>query len=871
MINSLIENFGLTFRSTGNQANIQIQNSCNELSSLKSHPDFFPSLFLIIQTTTYPDEIRMSALNYLYHSIDEWSVNISPQAKQYILENLPLLLNNSSQYFLTAILISTKLINCCYFCGEWPNLNDFIASSISSKNENVVSSIILLNSISRHFKGRFDDNVHSYESIYPYLIDFILTSNSFALNGLTFQTLRFFNDCSLSLFLRENNNLLGNLMIYIATTIANFHDIHEFLYFVKKAMKFCASMIRKYPEVIIEQIAIQLVNAQMSFFENCKNENILSSISNLMNAFLNYQPTHNYISLQFHIYINKMIAPFYFLNSQDIVDSMNDPSQFLAKFQTWNFVYQSECRAYLYETMKCLSKKSINCCISTYKLFQGIISNYFCKTEHNEPENALLFSYLLIFSAFLPELPLKMNELFEPIIDLFSKLISSPSHLVVSGSLIVFKNLVTFEIPEYLYSRVVQLLISHPSMLVRYYAATAFSAFLQANKTREQNYLNIVQSCMPVIGNVINSYIELSSEYHDIEFTEFISNILEFFGAELIVLSPSFVQNIFSIFMQYQSMEYSCTGSILTSLSEFIQGIGSNNINIDGVIFPIIMEILQSMELFGEEVTISLFMFLVDLLETPLNHTLELYWKLYEIIPHIIETKSFNVVENALLFMRKLLLKDRTTGINERIIHFTIHTCIVVLKELSPNQDYELCAVILLLSTVFQLCPPQTIFINNINNLFSLYRDLILNMKTWNENSEILEYSLLLFLTMMLQNHQIVIQILGNDFLPFCNEWMELSLSATLQMLFTYSYHKFFPQDILSEFINKSLNSFENENDPLNDDEYDDTFNLFDKDEIFQNFRNFLSLISESNQELATILLEKFDEQYQNYITKHQR
>ena len=57
MINHIIENLYLTFRSSGENVNSQIHNSEETLLKLSTNIEFYPSLFSIIQSNEIPIEI----------------------------------------------------------------------------------------------------------------------------------------------------------------------------------------------------------------------------------------------------------------------------------------------------------------------------------------------------------------------------------------------------------------------------------------------------------------------------------------------------------------------------------------------------------------------------------------------------------------------------------------------------------------------------------------------------------------------------------------------------------------------------------------------------------------------------------------------
>lgn len=192
----------------------------------------------------------------------------------------------------------------------------------------------------------------------------------------------------------------------------------EFIYFSKQAMKFSAKMIKRYPEQINDTIPLQILQSLFEFFSKFhSNELVLSSVARLINSFLSYEPTCQYIiENECPNFIIKLVFPFYYLNVQDIEDSKNDPSQFLAKFQTQNYFYESESRSFLYQT---LVRKNKELCeekenpefpqlsITIFQIFTKVIENYINEENsenfqgHLEKDDALLFRYFLYFQRFI--------------------------------------------------------------------------------------------------------------------------------------------------------------------------------------------------------------------------------------------------------------------------------------------------------------------------------------------------------------------------------------------------------------------------------------------------------------------------------------
>lgn len=893
MINHIIENLYLTFRSSGENVNSQIHNSEETLLKLSTNIEFYPSLFSIIQSNEIPIEIRKAALIYLQYLINNWSVLLTGQAQLFIIENFPLLLKNSLQFLKIDLKLTETLVECTFFAGNsWSNIFDIINSgfcNFENEKEGTFVSIILLNSISQHY--RYDKCIPPViDNFYPFLQNFITFSITqlFEENGqeynylpfiaLCYRTIKHLNSLTLSPYFNENNENLNQLLIQ-TTKISNFErmndNIDEFIFFSKQAIKFSSTMIQKYPDKINFNVTIQILQSFFEFFSKFRNfETILSSSAQLINAFLFYEPTFQFISGNIcSNFIIKVIFPFFHLNSNDIENSKNDPSQFLAKFQTQDCVYKSESRAYLYQTLIqkasriCKSNEFPHFCFIIFQIFNKVLNNYLSNENHNESDDSLLFSIFFIFSSIYPSFPYLNNDLFAQLLNVLSQLITSSSHLVISAVLILLKCIsISFKnssssflfVPDF-YVHTAQLLISHPSQLVRCYAATTFYEIIEnANQTIESQQKKIVfDSCSQLLPDIFKSCIELSASLNDFDFIEILSKLMVIFSSSLVEVAPQLIIQIFELFLSNQnyltSNSYGAAKDegIIDSLFEFIEILlnenknGNSTFSDDLILSPLlycIYQVLSSNSLEFRSINV-IFEFVAKLSlassfdfqndegdkndkteNLPLFQSLftyqikrrnatflPIFWPIYEIIPQIIENKDLNLIENGFFAMRSIFISNPENSNKEEILNFTLQIGSKFLNQFIGQFSDELYATILFLATVFIATPPET-----IKNINEIYQCLIPALKNFFQYYESWVYSSILFISMLIQNPTTAFEIIKANFNPenefdcvtqFCLEWADIS-DPLLQMLFILNFNNNFSPEINCIFIEKALSSF---------------------------------------------------------------
>lgn len=862
MISSIIDNLTITFRCSGENANEQIQESEEALLNLSLDSEFYPSLFQIISSDEIPTEIRKAALIYLQFLIKNWTNSLSEEAKVFIIENFPSLLENCFQFLGLCLKLSENLVKCTFFAGnQWPSLLEIIFSgfeNFETEKSKTFSSIILLNAISRHFKRKSNTG---YNEFYPFLHDFILFtltnilneeeekpenfsnfSNFLPFTALCYQTMIFFNWNDLSPYFKENVDDFNELLLQ-TTQIANFErmncSIEEFIYFSKQAIKFSAKMINNYQDQIKEDVSIQILISLYDFFSQFHdNEIVLRSVARLIHSFLSYEPTYQFIiENNFSNFVIKLIFPFYYLNEQDIEDSKNNPIQFLAKFQTENFIFESESRAYLYQTIVqkssdlCRNKKEEEenefpqFCFTIFQIFVKVVENYLNQESvegfqyHKETDDALIFSILFLFSSINPSFPYFNEESSLKIINLLSQLFESSSHLIISGVLFCIKSISSsFSLscscceslfpPEY-YIQTMEILISHPSQLVRYYAGKTFYEIIKqayrsdCSNEEEQNESqinSILESCAQFLADILKSYFEIAVEFDDFEFIELLTDVMTVFSSSLISDASQLICQVFGLFLNYQDSANSSSYSnnpnqgdrIIDSLFQFIKEIFERNSEIpdDEIITPLLEFILQVLtepnsldnksyhiifEFIAKLSFLSSFNFnsksenkTEPIFPSQFSIQIEkrnngesfspIFWKFYEIIPQIIDAFDDKLVEDGIFAMRSILISNSEVGINEEILSFSIQLCEKYLSQFLNDSNDQVFSTMIFLATIFVIAPPESLL-----NIEEIYRILIITLsrffKRYDGNWP---FSSNLFISMMFQNSNLVFETLKN-------------------------------------------------------------------------------------------------------------
>lgn len=908
MIKVIIDNLTTTFQNSEGK-NENIRQSEEFLLSLSQTPDFYPILFTIIQSSDFSISIQKASLIYLQNLIKHHFLLISESSKHFLISNYPTLIKNSLQFIQIYRNLTENLINCTFFASSgWPNLFEIIHSGFSQfelDQKQGFVSIILLNSISKYLKNHEQDD-KSLNSFYPFLIQFIDFSLNqiFDLHQLNFayflpfvsicyKTFKFLNYRSISTFFEENPHFLSQLFFQttkISMIEHDFTNLDLFLYFSKQSISFCAKMIQKYPNYIDSSVSIQLVQSLLIFFPKFQNqEPVLNSAARLINAFLHYPPTYQHIMSNCGPdFILKIILPFYFINEDDLRDSISDVPQFLAKFQTQDFFYESEYRAYLYESIADLTRKlcddhTIN---HLFELIFIIFQSYL-ETYSKEGNHSILFSFLFLFSSIAPYIPCLAIEARSCLLSNLNQLLLSDSHLVISGVLLCFKtisssfNHLNYPSPLFdsdVYILVVRLLTEHPSLLVKYYASVAFSEMMnQVNTFEERTIIEMSASYLP---QIFKTYMELSSEFHDSEFIQLISTILTVFGGLLIDISPELIKDIFALFLNYQSTS-SC---VLDTLNNFIillfHTIDENELSIERnqIISPLLNSIGLVLEISIQEKiqteTIGLiFEFIAELasicgnIDTESIRTttvidfsllfsydhlitkdsIPLFWNLYEMIPSIISIYGDELVEDGFFALRNIFINDLSNSLVTQKIEFTLNLCFHYIEKAKFQFSDELYASILLLSVVFRFAPQHS-----IPDIADKYKILLTLIQNGFDEYEFWKYSSLLFLSMLIQNSQVVFELLESTetkAIPFCISWADISEYPVI-MLFIMDYSQLFPIEINSEFIKKALLSHKNQADlyGYEDDEAkasSASLLMFNPNEITFYFKQFLKSFSE--------------------------
>ena len=92
------------------------------------------------------------------------------------------------------------------------------------------------------------------------------------------------------------------------------------------------------------------------------------------------------------------------------------------------------------------------------------------------------------------------------------------------------------------------------------------------------------------------------------------------------------------------------------------------------------------------------------------------FWKLYEIIPQVIENIEFQVLENGIYAMRSIFICNSEIGLSEEIMSFNFQLCEKYMNQFVSELSDNLFATMLFLSTIFVIAPPKSL--SNVDEIF---------------------------------------------------------------------------------------------------------------------------------------------------------
>ena len=855
----IIDNLIKTFKPT-NDINNQIKNSEAILFKIIKYPDFFPSLFEVIKSSDLSNEIKGASLIYFTHILEKWSTDLSNEEKTFILNNINDILSHSFPFLEISIHLATVLVECSYFTGYWNNLPNIILKRLENLE---LDSIILLNSIARHYKYSLNyHEIEKYDAFYPLLKNYIEYFPSYRLVGLCFQAIRFFNKNNLSVYFK-NSQILSQFMLKLSL-IENFQNNDDFKFFSKQIIKFCGLMIQKYKQNLDVNVVISNYHSVYKFFNVCYDEGIMNSIAKIIYSFLFFEPSYKYIIQNLQDFIQNIVLRFFILNEDDFQDSIHDIPSYLAKFQTKDFLFGFQSRGYFYNCIENKSSASPELCFFIFEYICTYIQNVISKIETNQindGENAMIFSHLSLFSSIINSLLKFNNDSFYNLINMLWYLLQSSYHLIIAGALLCIKNITCFLVPSKFFEYTARLLNEHPSLLVQYYSAITLSENLkqinnadlseESKKNKETIQNEIVQLCSPMVIPILKSYINLSSIFNDFEFIDLISSFLEFFGYYLVDISSELVIPVFEVFLHYQSSLEFNVGSILDSLLHFICLVNEQNTQIEIILNPLFFKIYEIMNYLNIESLNIIFEFIGNLLDKiHLNEPNQILWKIFEMIPATIKDKGYELLENGCFALSSIFIHQEDRD-NIEVVSFILDFCNKLLNYYSSSPCDELIASIQLLTNVFLYSCP-----NSILNIKELFSSILQYMKQFNQENRFWEYFGPLFLSMLRQNFQIVYELLDENFFPFCYEWFDTT-NCILQMYFFLCYHENIPSHLLNLFLEKIDETMKKENS-----DFSDLPDFFDVEQIAS---NFLTLITKHYSTFISV----FEEDFENRINSN--
>lgn len=912
MIEEITSLFLQTFSDQGGDINEQIHNATQSLDEYGGSPEFCQCIFQIYESDQILRDIQRAAIIYLTNMIlSHWEEEIPPESKLIIINSLPnILLNMSDESYPLLNKLAASIVRKTFFEGEWNEITDIIISGFESKDDNQFSaSLILLNSISLLFNQVSDEKIEIYSELstnfLQHLTDYVSTSPSLFHVSICFKIAHHFSRSQIPPLFQSNPEIL-QIWLCRAMQIAEPTDDPNYYMFAHSSLKFLLIYIYKYNlDMLPPELPMEMLNSVIECIKNVPNAKVLGKCALFIKRALENEYTGPGILGDFEEFTKIVILPFFILTPTDMEYAMDDPFTFILNFHS-NCTDDSDARSIISRAFELQSSVNPEIVQTYCTLFLSIL-------PLRAPEyDQITYSLCFLFSTVSKHInPIEVPSFCEMMLPL----LQSDSFIVRSGCLLALRDMKN--VPADIILIIFQILvIEEEVILVKYYAAISLSSIL---KNIDEETAQIIQSNIDekTIADIIKNYFILSQEFRDYDFVNLIQSYIEFFGQNLLEVSPSFISDIFNMFLEFSTMEAQ-SNEILKSIFSYLNLLAENSqfevLNeIIEFLIGQIAEALKNDSLVPKSI-VSVAELVLNMIAISPSIT-ESHWKILELFDEIIQFSSENLdldsnsTVSALKSMlpsselsysfntsftigdyysllsavctayKNLIIKDtenvrkQETASDLINIAVSLISCQHDIKEVGPA--FTFLATLLVILTGSEIVDLSELY----EKVLPIVADgLLIDM--------LRSSSATLFGAMMIFNSDYVFEILQDHAQEVLVAWSESISKATIFVFMTVVSKKcqIFGQDVIVLLIQKIIKVLEKLrinkslfNDNLEEEDLPDTLNdtyymdikklsIFDDNEIFLEFENLLSSIEQSNHEIIQEIQSVFEESIETII-----
>lgn len=510
---------------------------------------------IIVSKITSPEnsEFYLLLLQIIFNpqinvSIRQAALNVFIQTERTFTDFFPyeLFISNISQILLATTadiresvsVLLDLVISHTLFQGVIPNPLELFNSLIQ---QDVTAGLIFANSLCEGISLANDDQLELYNETSTQLLN-ILTQ---ILQNNDLLSSAYCMSCAFSLikfhippfFAQSQENL--SLWVHASLEFSNLENSENenYNFFAQKALKFTTQVLYKssgqYPQLdIIPDDCYDVFDAVANLITFMNPPETQSLLAEIVDVMISHRHTWNMMSMQMDNAVQYILLPFFALSVEEIEFTKNEETapDFISSVMTTPF-NSSDPRMYILGKLRIHCKDESKAQVISQSVcgyLTEMVKVYANEESASDELLVTLFGALLMFSAVGYSLVRNNQELANSMLSMLAELLSSNDILVKCGALL---GIDSFEIglPSQIISALASLFVSEDHLLVRYYAANAFSNAISILPDDDQLKNEIAQE----LESILRSFVELAEFFNDTDFFRGLSKFVRTFGRNL--------------------------------------------------------------------------------------------------------------------------------------------------------------------------------------------------------------------------------------------------------------------------------------------------------------------------------------------------